>query len=71
VKFHEIDEYQQVNLIEELIHSRTFNPDDKEYRPMSCEGSIERNILPNDIIDVIYNKDIEKLKNSIANKRYN
>jgi|GEM_PF-1114031 len=65
--FNELPDYQQHNLVKSLIESKVFEKSYKFYRNMEAEGYIERDIQPEEIIQVFQDNDVEKLKNTVAN----
>ena len=66
--FKELADYHQDNLIKTLIESKVFEKSYKYYRDMEAEGYIERDINSQEIIQVFYDNDVKKLKNTVANK---
>lgn len=67
-RFNELPDYQQHNLVKSLIESKVFEKSYKNYRNMEAEGYIKRDIEPEEIIQVFQDNDVEKLKNTVANK---
>lgn len=69
-EFNELSDYHQNNLVSSFIKSKIFDKSYKYYMEMGTEGYIEKNIKPQEIIQIFYDNDAKKLKNTVANMQY-
>jgi len=68
-EFKELADYHQYNLVKSLIKSKIFEKSYKYYNEMQAEGYVKRDIRPQEIVEVYFDSDMTRLKNTVANSK--
>lgn len=67
--FKELTDYHQDNIIDSLIRSKVFEKSNKYYKKMESEGYVNRDIQPQEVIQLIYDNNVSKLRNILSKKK--